>query len=417
MQRFLKFSKYLGEFGWKPLVVTPANGSYPYYDETLLNDIPENLEVFKTKTFEPFRIYNALQFKKGTSVPVAMIGMKDSKSIFQKASKFIRANWFIPDARRGWNKYALQEGRKVISEHKIDAIITTSPPHSTHLIGLKLKKEFQIPWMTDFRGPWTSIYFNKFLPRTSKTIAKDEELENRVLQNSDYVLVISEGLKKEFEDRNKNIRVIYNGYDERDVYDGDQTSTEKFSMLYLGNFKPNQNVSALWEVLSELISENGAFSSTFQLTFTGQADSFILAEIKRRGLEKVLSVNEFVPHLEATRQMAHASLLLFVIPKAENNSLIMTGKIFEYLSSRTPMLSIGPVDGDAAKLIKECSRDEMIDYDDRDGIKRQIMHYYNDWKNNDRVAFKHDKGNLHKFSRRSLTQELSETLGKMIEHA
>jgi len=188
VQRFLKFCKFLPEFDWEPIVVTPANGSYPYTDDSLLKDVSEYVKVYKTKTLEPFAIFNMLQGKKGKSVPVALIGLQDSPSIFQKLSKYIRANCFIPDARVGWKKYAIKEGSRIIQNEKIDVIITTSPPHSTHLVGLELQKKHNIPWLADFRDPWTNIYFNRKLPRTARTKAKDKALEDKVVKHADQLI-------------------------------------------------------------------------------------------------------------------------------------------------------------------------------------------------------------------------------------
>src|SRR5579863_2037050 len=163
VQRFLKFAKYLPEFGWEPIIITVKNGSYPYYDESLLKEISPSLRVYRTKTFEPFELYNLLRGKRGKSLPVVSFGAQ-RKTLFQSVTEYIRANYFIPDARKGWNPFAIKQGMEVLSNEKIDAMITTGPPHSAHLIGLKLKEKTGVKWIADFRDPWTGIFYNKLLP-------------------------------------------------------------------------------------------------------------------------------------------------------------------------------------------------------------------------------------------------------------
>ncbi|MFH1320668.1 MAG: glycosyltransferase family 4 protein [Bacteroidota bacterium] len=415
VQRFLKFCKYLMEFDWEPTILTVKDGNYPAIDESLLNDVPDGIKVYRTKTSEPYKAASFFTGKKQKDITVGLIGMKDSKSILQKLSVFIRANFFIPDARKGWKKYAVKKAVELISENKIDAIITTGPPQSTHLIGLELKKRFHLPWIADFRDPWTTVYYNKFFPRLDVTKKKDKALEDKVIAEADCITVVSEGLKEEFEERSRRIEVIYNGYDEDDVFFDTPEVTQKFLMSYIGNFKPNQNIMTLWEAMTELINEKRDFKENLEINLIGKVDIHTLEDIKKMGLSDNLHVIDFVPHDKATKSMLKANLLLFIIPYTENNQLILTGKIFEYLASRTPMLSIGPTNGNASKLITEAGRDKMIEYDDKSGIKQIIVKYYNEWKKDNHIPFKHLETNLNKYTRRDLTRCLSEVLNELIK--
>ena len=105
VQRFLKFCKYFDNFGWEPIVLTVKDGSYPSIDSTLEKDIPDGLKVFSTKTNEPFSAYNKFRGGEGNKIPVSLIGIREDKRLIQKLSLFIRANFFIPDARKGWKKW------------------------------------------------------------------------------------------------------------------------------------------------------------------------------------------------------------------------------------------------------------------------------------------------------------------------
>ena len=415
VQRFLKFCKYLRDFDWEPIVLTVENGSYSSTDNSLEKDIPTGTKVYKTKTFEPFQVYNSLRGQKGKGIPVSLMGIKEDKRFIQKLSILIRANFFVPDARKGWRPFAVKKAKKLINQYSINAIVTTGPPQSTHLIGRELKKEFGIPWIADFRDPWTTVFYNKFFPRTKKAQKKDKKLEDAVLSECDAITVVSNGLAKEFEDRASKIEVIYNGFDEADIPDKKQINTDTFSLEYIGNLKPNQNVEALYEAISELKNENAAFSEDFKLNFTGNVDAYLLEEMcVSYGLKSIVKVLPYVPHQEAVNRMVKSNILLFIIPRAENNRLIITGKLFEYMASATPMLSIGPIDGDASLLIKEGKRGTMLDYADKDGIKALLIQRYLLWKEQNGKKTFHVEDGLKQFSRRELTRKLSNVLNSAI---
>ena len=413
VQRFLKFSKYLREFGWEPIILTVENGSYPSVDASLEKEVPPNLKVVKTKTFEPFQWYNLLKGKKGKSTGVGMVGLQNP-SLFQKLALHIRANYFIPDARKGWKKHALKAAQEIIQTDGVDAIITTGPPHSAHLIGLELKKQTNLPWVADMRDPWTTIFYNSDFPRTESTKRKDKSLEDLVLRTADAVTVVSKGLEQEFSDRNSTISVIYNGYDEDDIPLSIPQRNERFTISYVGNFMPNQNSNVLWELLVELKEEVVGFSKDLQLFFTGNVDDSIVKSVCEKGLGKQLKIAPFIPHKEAVQRMSAADVLLFVIPESKGNKLIITGKLFEYLATGNPILSIGPVSGDAAELLKDAQRTPMNSFTDKAAIKSQLLSFYQNWKEG--KSEKIESSQLVQFTRRELTRKLADKLNELTEN-
>ncbi len=414
VQRFLKFCKYLNEFGWEPHVLTVKDGSYPSYDNSLLKDIPDNIKVYRTKTREPFAIYNRLTGKKGKSISVGLIDM-GSTSLIKRISMYIRANFFIPDARKGWNSYAKKKAKKIIKQESIDAVITTGPPHSAHLTGLYLKKRLGIPWLADLRDPWTNVYYNEYFPRTKRTCKKDKKLEDKVLKTADHVTVVSPGLKKEFDDRTKHISVIYNGFDDSDVVKKDDFKTERFKLAFIGNFIPTENISSIWKAIMELKSEIMGFADYFRLCLTGNIDNGVINALEKYNIADLAIVRSYVDHDEATKMMAEANILLFVVPRSKNNKLIITGKLFEYIASRTPILSVGPVNGDASKILQDTGRDKMASFNSKNAIKMTLLKYYKKWLSAKYVVFKHEKGNIDEYSRRALTGRLSGLLEEIIK--
>lgn len=409
VQRFLKFSKYLRDFGWEPVILTVENGTYSAYDESLLNDIPNGVKVFKTKTFEPFGFYSMFSSKKGDK-PTSSIGHQKEDTFLQKLLIYIRANFFIPDARKGWYRFACKKAEEIIKKESIDTIITTGPPHSTHLIGQYLKEKTQLPWLADMRDPWTTVFYNAFFPRTKSTQKKDKHLEDLVLKSADIITVVSKGMNDEFKDRANNICTIYNGFDEDDFKTKESSRSSKFTITYTGNFFPSQNTETLWKCLKDLSTEDSSFKENLSLNFVGNIDKQIISSLNEYGLSKSLKIEDFLPHNNAIDRILNSSLLLLIIPNSERNHLIITGKLFEYLATSKPILSIGPI-GNASDVISESGNNKMIDYNDYDEMKRQILSAYTHWKDNTASVSVNDKINA--FSRKTLTGLLAEQLNSI----
>lgn len=409
VQRVLKFCKYLREFNWEPIVVTVQDGSYPSTDDSLENDVPEGLKVIRTKTREPHRMYNALRLQKGKSVPVALMGMRDSKSIPKKVSLWIRANYFIPDARKGWMKYAFKAAKEIIQNEDVAAVITTGPPHSTHLTGMRIQQELGVKWIADMRDPWTQVYTYKFMPFTESSKRKDHRYEQAVLNGADAISVVSHGLHDMFKGDGREIEVIYNGFDPTDLNTNSEGDSSKFVCGYVGNFKPNQNVSKYWKAIADLCEEEDGFRADFVFEVTGNIDPFIAEEIRSLGLEDNLVLNGYVAHHEATAKMMTADVLLFVVPNDENNHLILTGKLFEYLGSGVRMLSVGPVEGNASLIISDCERAPMLDYNDIEGMKTQLRKMYRSWKSGE-ASVSLPVEPVNRYSRKNQTAKLAALL-------
>ena len=279
------------------------------------------------------------------------------------------------------------------------------------MIGLDLKQQTSLPWIADMRDPWTTVFYNAFFPRTESTKRKDKALEDKVLENADGVVVVSNGLRQEFSDRNENISIIYNGFDETDMPLSIPQRNKRFNISYVGNFKPNQNVNALWEVLSDIKKEEADFANDLALFLTGNVDASVVHAIGANGLENNLHLSSFVAHHEAVQRMMSADILLFIIPKSERNKLIITGKLFEYLATVNPILGIGPTDGDASVLLQDANRNPLSDYSDKENIKKQLLSAYQKWKNQE--SNRVEVGDIKRFSRKGLTEQLANKLNKL----
>lgn len=411
VQRFLKFTKYLREYGWEPVILTVENGSYPYTDESLQTQVPDGIEVHRTKTFEPFELYNLLRGQKGKTVPLA-VATASNPSLFQRLSAYIRANYFLPDARRGWKPYAVKKASDLISKGGIDAIITTGPPHSTHLIGQELKHRYGLPWLADFRDPWTEIFNNHYLPFTKASIAKDKAYEASVLRDCDIATVIGAGMKSVFPAAyTGKMEVITNGYDEEDFTPGLAPERDKFRMRYVGNLFSNQNIPALWTAIAELRASHPDFRRDFELEVTGKADAAVTEAIAVAQISDCTVFKPFVPHSEAIRRMQTAALLLSVIPDVANNKLIITGKVFEYIGAGRPVYMVGPSDCDAALIVSAAQAGTIHDYTEKDKMKTTLLQEYKAWQSGNTAVTTSGK---ERYSRRYLTGRLAALLTGLI---
>ncbi|MGC6429366.1 MAG: hypothetical protein ACON4Y_02690 [Flavobacteriales bacterium] len=406
VQRFLKFTKYLNSFGWQPVILTVKNGNFTSIDHTLLEDIPNNTPVYRSYSLEPFYWYNLLLKRKSNSSTAGSIGIGD-KSVIQKIALYIRANFFIPDARIGWNRLAYRVAKKIFKQHKIDAIITTGPPQSTHLIGERIKNNFNLPWIVDLRDPWTTVFYNSLFPRTENSKLKDKRMEDRIVKSADAITVVSEGLVSEFQSRNENISLIYNGYDESDFNITKRKSIDKFKITYVGNLMSNQNIESFWAALSNLINKNKIFKEKIVLELVGNIDPSVYLSIKQFGLKSYIKKVGFVDHHQSVKHMINSDLLLFVIPNSEDNFKIITGKLFEYLATGNDILSIGPIEGDASKILKKLNHFSMIDYTNVSEIENTILDSFNLKKR------EYKMNHISKYSRYKQTEKLADLLNKI----
>ncbi len=373
VQRWLKFAKYLPEFGWQPIILTvdPAYASYPQLDESLSKEVGSDCLVYTTKSFELYNLYKLVSGKK--EVPYGGFANESKEGLLQKFSKFLRGNFLLPDPRKGWNKYALKKAAELIREFKIETVVTTSPPHSTQLIGLKLKQKFNIRWIADLRDPWTDIYYYNQFKHTSLALRIDKNYERKVVEKADVLITVSEDVKRIFAEKSKlpiasKTVVIPNGFDEDDFRINIIPTETRKIITYTGTISEAYDVDSLLEALC-LLSEDS--KSQMLIRFVGKVPSSVVNKFRTSGLEVELS--GYVDHAKSIEYLFRSDLLLLVIPKVINNQGILTGKFFEYLASQKPILAIGPTDGDLAKIIQETQCGELFDYEDSKGMLRFIQ--------------------------------------------
>lgn len=408
VQRWLKFAKYLPDFGWKPIIYTPENPSYPLLDETLMKDVPENIEMVRTTIWEPYQLAEKLN-KSNKKFKAGQFDVGKNQSWKSKLSIWVRGNFFIPDARVFWGKPSVKFLEKYLKENSIDTIVTSGPPHSLHLIGLGLKNKIpDLKWIADFRDPWTEISYYKHLKLTKSSDKKHRQLESAVFKNADITLATSYTDAENFRKAGANAVCITNGFDESDSDKSIKGQiSQVFTLSYIGVLEQLRNPENLWKALDELVKENTEFAADFKLKFVGRIDDKILQSIENSSLKNHILNLGYLAHGKAVEEMQNSDLLLITNFPNESSKGIIPGKIFEYLASGKQILSFGPDKADVAKILEETQAGKHFSYQDIETIKKFILEKFELWKN---ASLLDNTQRIEQFSRKNLTRQLAEVL-------
>lgn len=408
VQRWLKFVKYLPKYGITPIVFVPENPTYPIRDENLNSEIPENIEILKLPIREPYGFAELFSKNKTKTISKGILP-KEKISFVEKLMLFIRGNFFIPDARILWVKPSVKYLLNYLKNNPVDVIITTGPPQSLHLIGLELRNKLKTKWMADFRDPWTTIHYHKALKLTNKAKEKHLQLESEVLKKADKIIVTSPSTKNEFSGKTKQpVVLITNGFDNEAV--NEIIPDADFSIAHIGTLLSERNPEILWEVLSELISENKVFKSKLKLRFAGVVSQSVENSLRHYNLDSYSENLGYVSHEEAIRlQRSSAVLLLLEIDSPETRA-ILPGKLFEYLSANRPIIAIGPEKSDIELILKETQTGSFFDADKKKELKLEIKRLFELYLKNN---LKTDSKNIEKYHRKNLAKTMAAVLKEM----
>lgn len=405
VQRWLKFVKYLREFDIEPVVYIPENPHYGITDPSLIREIPEGITIISQRIREPYRWASWVSKKKTKRISSGVIHSKD-QSLLEKVMLWVRGNWFIPDARKSWVRPSVDYLSEYLSKEQIKTIITTGPPHSLHLIGMKLKELLELTWIADFRDPWTSIGYHSQLKLSRASREKHKSLESQVLTRADKIIVTSQTTREEFKAiTDRPISVITNGYDR--TSEGMQELDEKFTISHIGSLLSGRNPDGLWKVLSELSNEHEDFRKAFQLQIIGVVSEDVLAGIERHGLKANTRVLGYVDHEKAMEYQNRSQVLLLVEIDSEKTRGIIPGKLFEYLAARRPIVALGPTGWEAGTIVVRSNAGVAFGYGAGAQIKEVILSYFLLYKEG---GLSVSSQYIEQYSRKALTGKLAELL-------
>ncbi|MCB0770196.1 MAG: glycosyltransferase, partial [Flavobacteriales bacterium] len=341
------------QYGWQPVVYTPSNPELTAEDRALAKDIAPEVELVQRPITEPFSLYKRFTGRKQEErVQTAFLNEGGKRGWKEDLALWIRSNLFVPDARVWWVKPSIRHLKDYLKKHPVDAIITTGPPHSMHLIGLGLKRATDIPWIADFRDPWTDIDYYGQLTLTRWADRKHHRLEKEVLQVADKVVTVSWSWAQDLAALGgREVEVITNGYDPADVPSPPVAVDEAWSLVHIGSMSATRDCPGLWRALAALCDSDAEFAKRFVIRFVGPVDVSILESIAAAGLGDRIEKLGRVGHDKAMHEMQRAKVLLLPINDTPNSAGILPGKVFEYLSVGRPILAVGPATGDIVKVL------------------------------------------------------------------
>ena len=412
VQRWVKFAKYLPAEGWQPVIYTPENPDLTTIDRTLESEIPPEAEVIKRHITEPYGIYRKFMGNGGSKDLKSEVNPINGghKTWKQKLSLYIRGNVFVPDSRILWLHPSVKFLKEYLKKHPVDAIITTGPPQSMHLIGLKLSRATGLPWLADFRDAWTKMFYYKHMELTDRADKKHHKLEKEVLDNATVVVSVSPYEQKDFQAMTANeVRLMTNGFDDAD-FKGDFDCDENFNITLTGLFAADGNPTTLWQVLGEKILSDEEFRRSLRIRLVGKTDKEILESIGSAGLGENLKYFGYQPHEVAVREQRNASFLLLCLRKEPEYASALPGKLFEYLASRRPILGIGQTDSAMAQVVRDTSSGVVYDWDDKEHIKSWVDFCWEEFKNDE---LKDNESDISRYNRRTITKQLVKYLEEM----
>lgn len=406
VQRWVKFVKYLRDFGWEPVVYIPENPEYPSLDTTFEKDLPEGLEVIKKTIWEPYSFYRKFTGKGNQPINAGFISETESKGWKDRLAIRIRGNLLIPDPRRFWIRPSVRFLSAYLRQNPVQAVVTTGPPHSMHRIGYWLKKVFpDLPWVADFRDPWTNIDFYHELGLTPIANAIHHRMERQVVQSADAVVVVSGGMMDEFNQLNpKRLVMIPNGYDTTDVKITDAALDKAFTISHIGTMNAARNPEVIWKALKQLCDENIFFKKDLKIQLIGKVDYSVLESLNFYDLEDKAVKTDYLPHDQAIKHQQSSQVLLLIINNTPNAKGILTGKFFEYIASGRPVLGVGPSDGDAAAILNDTKAGQMVDFGDVATAVKVLKEWYAMYQEKRLTV---ETSAVEKYSRRSLTESLA----------
>ena len=413
VQRWVKFAKYLPSEGWQPVIYTPENPEQLAVDESLAAEVPAEAEIIKTRIVEPYEIYKKVLRKSGHSKEAVEVNPVNAqnKSFLQKVAMWVRGNFFRPDPRCLWIGPSVRFLKKYLQEHPVDLIVSTGPPQSMHLIGRRLALETGLPWIADFRDPWTKIFYFKHLSMTHATERWHKRMEKKVLDDASVVVAVSPLVQQEFQQMTQTpVELITNGFDECDFSserccEAEGGPDREFCITHTGLFAADGNPTVLWEVLADKCAKDDDFRKALKIKLVGKTDDSILKALRDAGLEGVVEDMGYQPHAVAVEQQRKASLLILPLRKEPEYKAVLPGKLFEYLASWRPVLGIGQPDGAMSMILNTTKTGVVFDWEDKRSIARFIDLC---WKNHLEGHLTVEDADISQFTRRNLTHRMAQ---------
>ena len=420
VQRWVKFAKYLPAEGWQPVIYTPENPEQLAVDASLEAEVPTEAEIIRRRIVEPYEMYKKLLRKSGHSKEVVEVNPVNAqnKSFLQKVAMWIRGNFFRPDPRCLWIRPSVRFLKKYLKEHPVDLIVSTGPPQSIHMIGRKLARETGLPWIADFRDPWTKIFYFKHLSMTRATERWHHKMEKKVLDDATAVVAVSPLVQQDFQAMTQTpVDLITNGFDECDFHQepfkmAEGGPQQLFTITHTGLFAADGNPTVLWEVLAEKCRTCEEFRKSLRINLIGKTDEQIIKAAHDAGLGDNVYDLGYQHHARAVDEQRKASLLILPLRKEPEYKAVLPGKLFEYMASYRPILGIGQPDGAMSMILDSTKTGVVFDWEDKVAIAKYIDEC---WEKHLEGSLRVEGSDISQFTRRNLTRRMAQLFDKLTD--
>ena len=420
VQRWVKFAKYLPAEGWQPVIYTPENPEQLAVDASLEAEVPTEAEIIRRRIVEPYEMYKKLLRKSGHSKEAVEVNPVNAqnKSFLQKVAMWIRGNFFRPDPRCLWIRPSVRFLKKYLKEHPVDLIVSTGPPQSMHMIGRKLARETGLPWIADFRDPWTKIFYFKHLSMTRATERWHHKMEKKVLDDATAVVAVSPLVQQDFQAMTQTpVELITNGFDECDFHQepfkmAEGGPQQLFTITHTGLFAADGNPTVLWEVLAEKCRTCEEFRKSLRINLIGKTDEQIIKAAHDAGLGENVYDLGYQHHARAVDEQRKASLLILPLRKEPEYKAVLPGKLFEYMASYRPILGIGQPDGAMSMILDSTKTGVVFDWEDKVAIAKYIDEC---WEKHLEGSLRVEGSDISQFTRRNLTRRMAQLFDKLTD--
>lgn len=411
VQRMLKFAKYLPEFRWTPAVLTVrADASYPVRDPSLEADIPPGTRILRTGITEFYGVYRRVT---GAQAPLDGNKKSAGEGSMARILRLARAGLFVPDGRIGWIPHAIGPGARFARDVDARAIVSSGPPFTTNLIGGMIARRTGLPWVQDLRDPWTRAPFYPDRPPLIRKL--DERMEHWTLRRARRTVAVNRSMLDDFRTRYPDVPAdklvtIPNGFDEADFEGIPRVRPRKLTLVHTGTIHSSRDPAALRAALVDLAREEEGFGDGFEIVFAGRPDTAVEAAFRAPPFDRMARFLGYVEHRESLHLLRAADVCLLLIGDEPQARGMLTGKLFEYLGSGTPVLAIAPTDGEAADAIARCRSGWTHAPGDADGIRERLRGLWRRHRAGESALANPDPGEIARFSRRNLAGRLGAIL-------
>jgi glycosyltransferase involved in cell wall biosynthesis len=396
VQRTLKFTKYLRDFGWEPVVQTARNPYWPLRDDSLLEDVPPGVRVYRTPSFEFERLEQRLarlggQGTKRSRGPANGGGSTTARGeshggMLNAIRGAVHSRLLVPDAQIAWLPGALAHSLKIARREGIRLVYTTSPPNSVQILGGLVARLLRRPWVADFRDPWTDG------PRRQQAYVGNgirERLERAaerwIVRRADRVLVSAEPLRTRFLTKYpfltpEKVVVLTNGFDPSDFAASENAGRDlepaRFHVSGAGNIEAMFDARPLLRALAGAMAADAGLAEDLLVNLIGARKGKYDADIRELGLTGRVRYIGWVHHTQSLRYLGQSDVLLMCqLPHAGGGGEKLSVKFFEYLYLRKPILCLS-VPGLTADLLAESGLGTVVHPDDVEGIKAALLRLY-----------------------------------------